>query len=114
MAGDAPNIVNDVAGAAALPFVMTNKVKQVAVTNTHATQTLTVAVSSSSVSAAAAKAAAGVGSGIAVIGADDVYTIPALQRKVVWKSSAPRFVALSLIASGASSGFTAEGTTWRD
>lgn len=114
MAGDAPYIVNDSAGAAALPFAITNKVKQVRVRNTHASATLTVLASSSNASSAAAKTAASTGAGIAVIGADDNWTIPALQSSVIWKSNSGRFVALSVIASGAATTFVAEGTIWKD
>lgn len=115
MAGDAPFIINDTATGTAAPFVHTSKVKQVRVRNTHATQTLTVFVASSAVSAAAAKAAVTTGTGtVAVIGADDNWTIPALKEAVVWKSNGSRYVGISVIASGAGNTFVSEGTIWKD
>lgn len=114
MAGDAPFIVNDQAGVAAAPFAITNKIKQLRVRNAHATNTLTVAMSSSNSSSTAAKSAASTGAGVAVIGADDNWTIPPGQSAVVWKSNSGRFVAISVIASGAATPFVAEGTIWKD
>lgn len=118
MAGDAPRIINEAAagaGAAAAAFGFTEKVRQIRIRNLHATQTITAVASVSGTSAAAAKTKAGVAPNIAVIGADDNWVIPALSEKVIWKSAAKGFyAAISVIASGASTGFVAEGTIWTD
>jgi len=111
MAGDAPYIVNDSGGAAAATFSITSKVKQVAIRNYHATQVLTVKGKTGNTSAVAAAAAT---ADPAVIGADDNFTIPAGQRAVVLKSGRGVFYSFSVIASGAATTFTAEGTIHKD
>jgi len=111
MAGDAPNIINDVGGAAAATFSFQRRHKQWAIRNTHATQTLTVKPKYASTTATAAALAT---ADPAVIGADDNFTIPAGARVVIGKSVKPTFCSISVIASGASTGFVGEGTDFRD
>jgi putative intracellular protease/amidase len=111
MAGDAPLVINDVGGAAAVVFNHTTRVKQVKVKNQHATQTLTVRPFTGNTSAAAAALAAATP---AVIGADDNWTIAAGKEATVFKSSKKQFVSLSVIASGAGTTFCSEGTIWRE
>lgn len=111
MAGDAPNVINDNGGVAAVAFGFTARHKQVAVHNLHATQVLTVRVFSGTTAAAAkAKAVATV----AAIGADDNYAIGPNSRTVIAKSGRRTYFAFSLIASGAASPFIAAGEDWTD
>jgi len=118
MAGDAPNIINDTASTTAAPFALTNKCKQVRVTNRDATNSIGVFVGSSNASSAAAKASVTTGTGT-VAGAvasnvDDNWIIAPGQSSVVFKSNAGRFVALSVISSAGTPLFRAEGTIWKD
>lgn len=110
MAGDAPNVINDVAGVAAAAFGFTNRHKRIEITNLHATQQLVVRVFSGTTAAAAkAKAVATP----AVIGADDNYTINANSRPLVIARTPKRtYFAISVIGSGAGTSFTCSGEDW--
>lgn len=113
MATTGVNSLTDTVGAAAAVYTLTGKQKQVAVKNLHATQTITCRVSTGNTSAAAAALAA---INVAVIGASENITIPAgaTGRTVVLKSGRSVFTSLSMIASGAATGVTVEGTTFKD
>jgi hypothetical protein len=114
MATTGVNSLTDVVGAAAAVYTLTGKQKQVAVRNLHATQVITCRVFTGNTSAAAIAAATATP---AVIGASENITIPAAAagaRTVVLKSGRSVYVSLSMIASGASTGVTVEGTTFKD
>jgi len=111
MAATGANSLTDVAGAAAAVFTLTNKQKQLAITNTHATQTITARVATGSTSAVAAAAATATP---AVIGASENFTIAPGKRTVLSKTNRSVYYSVSLIASGASTTFTLEGTVFKD
>lgn len=111
MAANAPLIVTSTVGAAADVFHLTSEVKQVVVENYHATALVYVKVFTGATSAAAvAKATASP----ATVAGNDCFVVAAGKRKAVLKSSRGNFVALSIIASGAATTFTVEGTEWKD
>ena len=99
---DAPSIVTTTSTTTADLSYLTTEVKQVAIENYHATQILYV------------KPKFGATADAAVVGADDVFVIPAGKRKVIAKSTRGVFCAISHIASGAATTFTMEGTAFRD
>lgn len=112
------NISHDSAGTTAEVSHLTARQHQVAIMNTHASQTLAVRVFTGETAAAAAAAAAATP---AVALADEVWHIPAnaaasggLNRRVVFKSKRPSFVALSVLGSGASTTYVTEGTSFFD
>lgn len=104
--------LTDTAGAAAAVYTLSAKLKQLAITNTHATQTITVRVSTANTSAAAAALAAA--GGVAVIGASENITVAPGKRVVLVKSNRSIFTSISAIASGAATTFTLEGTIFKD
>lgn len=91
-------------GATAAQLTLTEKVKEVWVSNSHATQAAYVKVYTGSTAAIAA-AAAVAGNGTAPVSATAdgaIYIPPASVRRVnVFKSTRPTFVALDVIATGA-------------
>ena len=112
MAATGSVTITDVGGAAAAVFAFTLKHKQVAVTNYHATQTLFVRPAVGLTQAAATATATA--NPAVTTGADFNYTVPFGKRVTIFKSSRKQFVAMSMIASGAATSFTAEGTDWQD
>jgi hypothetical protein len=115
-ANNAPTIATDSVGGAAEICHLTTAVNQVVIINTHASQTITARIFSGNTSAEAVALATATP---AVIGADENFLVPAgaaasggTNRKVLWKSRRAKFVAISLIASGASTTYTVEGTTF--
>jgi len=90
----------------------TQQVRQVAIRNTHATQTISVKPYYGETAAAAlAKATAATAITSLV---NDSYTVQAGQREVILKSPKSRFVALAVIASGATTTYFVHGTDWFD
>lgn len=112
-ANDAPYVSYGSVGTAAEVSHLTTKVKQIAITNTSTTVSLYVKVSSSPVSADAAAAQAAID--VAVAAADDNFLVPPGERRIVYKSAKPQFVACSVI--GSATGPTVYencGTVWYD
>lgn len=112
------NITHGSAGTSAEVSHLTGRVNQVSIENTHASQTLAVRVFTGETAAAAAAAAAATP---AVALADENWHIPAaaaasggLNRRVVFKSKRPSYVALSVLASGATTPYVVVGTEWFD
>lgn len=97
-------------GTSADTLEVTSQINQLAITNYHATQNLFVRVASSAASSAAALAAVVT----AVADADENIMIPAGKRVVVFKSKRRLWVSASMIASGATTNFHANGTEWFD
>ncbi len=111
---DGKRITHGSVGTSAEVSHLTQRVNQVAILNTHASQTLAVRVFTGETAVAAAAAAAATP---AVALADEVFHIPALAaasgslaRRVVFKSKRPEFVALSVIGSGSTTTYVVEGT----
>jgi len=98
-------------GTGAESVSLTDPVKQVAVENYHATQHAYVRVFTGNTAAAALALADATD---AVAAADENYLVAAGTRKVVLKTTRPTFVAISIIASGASTTCVVEGTDFRD
>ena len=98
-------------GTTAETSYLTASVNQVAVRNTHATQTLAVRVFTGSTAAAAAAKADATD---AVALADENWHVPAGGRVVVFKSPRAKYVALSVVGSGAATPYVTEGSDWFD
>lgn len=112
-ASNGATATHDSTGTTAEQHYLTTPAKQLAITNRHATQVLYVKVYTSAESGTAANALAAAATDI-VAAADDTIVIPAGVRKVVWKSGGPRYVAVDMIGSGATTTFSMEGTMWYD
>lgn len=98
----------DASGTAATA-ALTQKVNQVAIQNRHSTQTLSVTLATGETQAAAEAALV-----TAVALADETFFVAADQRKVIFKSPRRTYVAMSIIASGATTGTSVEGTLFFD
>jgi hypothetical protein len=98
-------------GTTAETSYLTTSVNQVAVRNTHASQTLAVRVFTGN-SPAAAQARADATDAVAL--ADENWFVPAGGRVVVFKSPRAKFVALSVVGSGAATPYVTEGSDWFD
>lgn len=93
------------AGATAKSVELTALVREVRVTNNHATQYAMVSVAEGSWAANAAAAA--------VIGADNLICVPPATSKVVWRNpKVKKLVNLNIIASGATTPCYVEGSVW--
>lgn len=102
-------LVHGNVGATADTVTLTEPVKSVVVVNKHATQTLYATVMTSTVSGAAALANVVT----AVVAADETWYIPPVNGAVeVFRSTRERYVALSLIASGAATTYAVHGRRW--
>ena len=99
-------------GAAQETSVLTAPVRQVAITNTHATQTLTVLVATDQQSSASALTRATALT--ATAGVNESFVINPGKREVVYKSPAARYVGLAVIASGAATPMDVHGTDFFD
>lgn len=92
-------------------FGISERVKNVHIINTHASQILyvRVATGATAVDALAASTTAQAASAIAA-GGDNVYRIPpaSLRRVKVWDSGRPTFVSLTTLASGSGTTFDVE------
>lgn len=90
----------------------TQQVRQVAIRNTHATQTLSVKVFYGETAARALALATAATAVTSLV--NDSFTIQPGTREVIVKSPKSRFVALQVIASGATTTYFVHGTDWFD
>ena len=110
--GNADLVTAATAGTTAGEVTFNKQVNQVSCTNQHATAKMWVRVFTGSTAAAANTAAVAT---VAVASADENFYIPpANGRTVVFKSARKTFVALSIIADGATTLGTFTGTNWLD
>lgn len=94
-----------VGGAAAGSVELTTLIRELRITNAHATQYCDVVIAEGTWAANAAA--------VAVLGADNVVRIPANTSKVVWKNSkVKKAVNVNLICSGATTPIYVEGSLW--
>lgn len=90
---------------------LTEKVNQVAIVNTHASQIIYVRPFTGETAAAALAAA----TAVTIAAADDeTFQIPAGKRDVVFKSPKRTYVALRIIGSGATTTYACHGTEFFD
>ncbi|MCB1900737.1 MAG: hypothetical protein KDH16_15680 [Rhodocyclaceae bacterium] len=98
-------------GATAEIHHLTQKVKQVALVNRDATNIVYCMVYTNDQSSANAVALAATATTALV---DDSFVLMPGERRVVFKSPKPTYVALNLLASGANTDISVEGTPWYD
>ena len=93
------------AGVAARAVELTSKVREIEVTNTHATQFADIRIAEGTWAANAAAAA--------VVGADNLVRVGPMSSKVIYRNrKVQKHVNLSIIASGATTPLYVEGRLW--
>lgn len=107
----AERVTHGSVGTTAETSWLTRPHNKVSVTNTHATQRCHVRVFSGA-TAAAAKALADATD--AVANADEVYDLGPGEEEVVFRSTGAKFVALSVIGSGAATTYEVVGESFQE
>lgn len=92
-------------GAAARAVELTQEVREVRVTNAHATQYADIRVAEGSWAANAAAAA--------TVGGDNLVRVPPMSKVIIWRNpKVKKLVNLSIICSGATTPLYVEGSVW--